>query len=169
MGFPDRPNPTRCPMGSVASFRQRSPGRALSLTVSALLALAIGMAGCRSLPTRDDLLAQFHIPRSTFAAEDTAVADTLWTRLSPGVSSARVIHVLDSLGYVRSDRYLRRPHYYVDSLPSRSAIRAQLPYHESPFKMTHYVCDRPALRLTFRFDAEWRLSDIAASSLRGCI
>ena len=134
-----------------------------------LAALIVSMAACQRLPTREELLAQLQIPRSTFAAEDRAVADTIRTRLPPGVSSARVIHVLDSLGFVPSDRFVGRPHYRFYRPGPAPGIEATLPYHESIFSPSRFVCDRAAIRMSFRFEVGSGLTDITASSSRGCI
>ncbi len=149
----------------IVSSRRRTHERLLSAGIALV---AVGMAACQRLPTRAERLAQFHVPSGTVAAED-AVADTLRMRLPAGVALARVAHFLDSLGYARTQRFVSRPHYRVYPEGPYPAIEAAAPYHESFFSSARFVCDQAAIRLSFRFDGDSRLREIAASSARGCI
>ena len=114
-------------------------------------------------------LATFHVRSSSYVVEMAAVADTLLSHAPIGSPPSAVVAFLDSLGFVRSnDAFDRRSAFHIDSTPGKT-IYAHRPYEDPLLSLDRFVCDRPALRLSFRFDGAWRLAAVEANTARGCI
>jgi len=99
-----------------------------------------------------------------------AVVDSVLSRAPIGSPHSRVIAVLDSLGFTPSpDPFDRKPAFHIDSTHGHRAIYAHWPFPDPPLSLDRFVCDRPALRLSFQFDDAWKLAAADANTLRACI
>jgi hypothetical protein len=135
-----------------------------------ILVLVAGGIRWLSMPTRAEALEALRVPQVAYGAEDEALADLIRRHLPVSAPLDRALFVLDSLGFSRSSKFVRRPHYDVDSGGGRHRIVAQVPYRETRFfKVTNFVCDRPAIRMALRFDSAWKFESLSATSARGCI
>jgi hypothetical protein len=115
-------------------------------------------------------LATLHVELSSDSVEMASVVNTFLARTPIGSSSAAVSQLLESLGFARSaDEFDRHSAFSVDSGPGRKAIYAHRPFDDPFLSLDRFVCDRPALRITFKFDDAWALSAIDATTARGCI
>jgi len=99
-----------------------------------------------------------------------AVVSSVLSHAPIGSPRTRVVALLDSLGFSQSaDRFGPQPAFHVDSTRGNRAIYAHWPYQDSLMSLERFVCDRPVLRLSFRFDDAWKLAAADASTARACI
>lgn len=134
----------------------------------ALLFVALLAARHLPRPSYDDVLRTYHVSPSTYAAESRAVVDTLLGRVPIGSTPTQVTKALDALGFVQSaDSLELRATFLIDSTAART-VNAHHPYRDPYLSLDRFVCDSPALRLTFYFDERWRLRSIVATAARQC-
>ena len=93
--------------------------------------------------------------------------ESLLVRIPIGTPLTRVTAELDSAEFVSSEDFESRAHYRIDA--DRRFVRVVSPYRESPFGLTHRVCDAPALRVSIMLDITARVSSLHATTDRGCI
>jgi len=120
----------------------------------------------------EDALATFQVRRSNHSADMLAVTNTVLSQAPVGSSNAHVMSMLDSLGFARSSSWFdRRLTYVVDTTVRQRllVIRAHRPYTDPCLDVNRFVCDRPALRLTFQFDSTGKLASLEATTARACI
>jgi hypothetical protein len=93
------------------------------------------------------------------------------TRTPHGSRAAAVVASLDSLGFVRSkDLFDHRSAYRVYSSGNRTTIYAQRAYADPLLDfVSRFFCDSPAVRITFGFDSSEALSEVEATTARGCV
>jgi hypothetical protein len=116
-------------------------------------------------------LSTFGVEPSSYSAESAAVVNSVLSHAPIGSSRVRVVGLLDSLGFAPSADLFdeTRPAFHVDSARGTNAIWAHQPYEDPFLSLDRFVCDRPALRLFFRFDTAWRLVAVDATTARACI
>lgn len=142
----------------------------LLIAAVALGTSALGLAQRDRYPTYEETLELFHISAASLQVDENTLADTILAHVPYGSTPSSVTAFLDSLGYVRGAGP-RDPRRSYDSFnrPGLNFIYARAPYHEPYFSLDRFVCDRAALRLSFRFDEAWHLTRVTATTSRGCI
>ena len=142
----------------------------MSTTVLAALAIATLVFLSTTRYTYGDALASFGIRKSTSESESdmNGVVAFFLTRTPHGSRAAAVVASLDSLGFVRSnDLYERRSAYRVYN---RTTIYAQRNYSDPLLDVvSRFFCDSPAVSITFSFDSSGALSEVEATTARGCV
>ena len=120
--------------------------------------------------TYGDALASFGIRKSASESQSdmNGVAAFFLARTPHGSHAAAVVASLDSLGFIRSnDLYERRSAYRVYN---QTTIYAQRNYTDPLLDVvSRFFCDSPAINITFSFDTSGALSEVEATTARGCV
>ena len=149
-------------------FRSRRAWIAIA-TVAALAVWA-AIADARGRNSYRGALAAFGVKPSNYEMEETAVRVAVLARAPIGAPDSRIVTVLDSLGFRPStDYFARRPAFYIDSTKGSRSVNAHWPYQDPPFSFERFVCDRPALRLSFTLDDSWKLVALDVTTARACV